>query len=134
MAYSVFDKFLTVQDCKYYCNQVATKLNLSSFDFFYDKSSDIQFPGDSDISKFKLFQEFEPWRLKFNLTKPATIQRLGLEEYVTKHKELRFNLTIKGLSFLYVFKFISQDTETVTVNPLYIIESSGQMALNLIQE
>ena len=132
MAYSVFDKFLTVQDCKYYCNQVATKLNLSSFDFFYDKSSDIQFPGDSDISKFKLFQEFEPWRLKFNLTKPATIQRLGLEEYVTKHKELRFNLTIKGLSFLYVFKFISQDTETVTVNPLYIIESSGQMALNLI--
>ena len=131
MAYSIYENFLTVADCKYYCNQLANKLNLSSYDYFYDKSSDIKFPGDSDITKFKLFQEYESWRIKFNLTKPKTIQELGLEEYVSKHKELRFNLTIKGLSFLYICKFSSPIQENVTINPIFIIEPSGQVALNL---
>ena len=105
MSYSIYDSFLTVADCKYYCNQIAKKLNLNTYDYFYDKSSEIQFPGDSNIYAFQDFKSYEDWRIRFNLTKPKTIKKLGLEEYVCKNKELVFNLTIKGMRFLYVCKF-----------------------------
>lgn len=105
MSYSIYDSFLTITDCKYYCNQIAKKLNLNTYDYFYDKSSEIQFPGDSNIRTFQDFKSYEDWRIRFNLTKPKTIKKLGLEEYVYKNKELVFNLTIKGIRFLYVCKF-----------------------------
>ena len=46
MSYSIYDSFLTITDCKYYCNQIAKKLNLNTYDYFYDKYSEMQFPGD----------------------------------------------------------------------------------------
>ena len=105
MSYSIYDSFLTITDCKYYCNQIAKKLNLNTYDYFYDKYSEMQFPGDSNIYAFQDFKSYEDWRIRFNLTKPNTIKKLGLEEYVYKNKELVFNLAIKGMRFLYVCKF-----------------------------
>ena len=103
MAYSIYDSFLTVSDCKYYCNQLAKKLNLSTYDYFYDKYSEMQFPSDSNIYGFEVLKEYENWRIRFNLTKPKTIKKMGIEEYVSKNKELIFNLTIKGFSPFYIY-------------------------------
>ena len=111
MSYSIYDSFLTVADCKYYCNQLAKKLNLNTYDYFYDKSSEVQFPGDSNIYTFQDFKSYEDWRIRFNLTKPKTIKKLGLEEYVSKYHELAFNLTIKGMRFLYVCKFYNNKVD-----------------------
>lgn len=136
MAYSIYDSFLTVTDCKYYCNQLAKKLNLSTYDYFYDKYSEMQFPGDSNIYEFKVLKEYENWRIRFNLTKPKTIKKLGIEEYVSKNKELVFNLTIKGFRFLYVCKFSNpkEITHGVVDNNtkiVYIQEESGQLSFIL---
>ena len=117
MSYSIYDSFLTITDCKYYCNQLAKKLNLNTYDYFYDKSSEIQFPGDSNIRTFQDFKSYEDWRIRFNLTKPKTIKKLGLEEYISKHHELAFNLTIKGFRFLYVCKFYNQkDNDSTAID------------------
>ena len=105
MSYSIYDKFLTITDCKFYCNQISKRLELSTFDYFFDKYNQIKFSGDSNLRTFDTFKGYEDWRLKFNLTKPATIRKTGLDEYVLKNKELVFNLTIKGFSFIYVCKF-----------------------------
>ena len=136
MSYSIYDKFLTVSDCKYYCNQLAKKLNLNIYDYFYDKYSEMQFSGDSNIYAFHVFKSYEGWRIRFNLTKPNTIKKMGIEEYVSKNKELVFNLTIKGFMFLYVCKFSNPkevthgvvDNNTKTV---YIEESNGQLSFIL---
>ena len=136
MAYSIYDSFLTVSDCKYYCNQLAKKLNLSTYDYFYDKYSEMQFPSDSNIYGFEVLKEYENWRIRFNLTKPKTIKKMGIEEYVSKNKELIFNLTIKGFRFLYVCKFSNPkelthavlDNHTKTV---YVEEDSGQLSFIL---
>ena len=136
MAYSIYDSFLTITDCKYYCNQLAKKLNLSTYDYFYDKSSEVQFSGDSNIYAFQGFKSYEDWRIRFNLTKPKTIKKIGIEEYVSKNKELIFNLTIKGFRFLYVCKFSNPkeithavvDNNTKTV---YVEEDSGQLSFIL---
>ena len=136
MAYSIYDSFLTVSDCKYYCNQLAKKLNLNIYDYFYDKYSEMQFPGDSNIYGFEVLKEYENWRIRFNLTKPNTIKKMGIEEYVSKNKELVFNLTIKGFRFLYVCKFSNPkeithavvDNNTKTV---YVQEDSGQLSFIL---
>ena len=134
MSYSIYDKFLTVADCKYYCNQVAKKLNLSTFDYFFDKYNHIQFDGNSNLRTFEAFKCYEDWRLKFNLTKPATIKKIGLEEYVLKNRELVFNLTLKGFSFVYVCKFANPNNLIYGVvepstNTLYIEETTGQLAM-----
>ena len=136
MAYSIYDSFLTVTDCKYYCNQLAKKMNLSTYDYFYDKYSEIQFPGDSNIYAFQVFKSYEDWRIRFNLTKPKTIKKLGIEEYVSKNKELVFNLTIKGMRFLYVCKFSNPKEVTHAVldnhtKTVYIEESNGQLSFIL---
>ena len=136
MSYSIYDSFLTVSDCKYYCNQLAKKLNLNIYDYFYDKYSEMQFSGDSNIYAFHIFKSYEGWRIRFNLTKPNTIKKMGIEEYVSKNKELVFNLTIKGFRFLYVCKFSNPkevthgivDNNTKTV---YIEESNGQLSFIL---
>lgn len=137
MSYSIYDSFLTVSDCKYYCNQLAKRLGLSVYDYFYDKHTDKQFPGNSNLYNFKVFQEYEQWRIRFNLTRPRTISRIGLDEYVMQNRELTFNLTIKGFSFLYVCKFSihneirhgSVDDNTKT---LYIEDSAtGQYSFML---
>lgn len=125
MSYSIYDSFLTIQECKYYCNQTAAKLNLTTYDYFYDKSAEIKFPGDSSLRSFKVFNEYEEWRLRFNLTKPATIKKLGLEEYISKYHELSFNLTIKGFRFLYVCKFSSAKNQ----NETYTEEPDHQMVM-----
>jgi hypothetical protein len=131
MSYSIYDKYLTVADCKYYCKQIANRLDLNTFDYFFDKYSELQFPGDSNIRTFDAFHEYEDWRLKFNLTKPATIKKMGLDEYVSKKHELVFNLTIKGFRFLYVCKF-SKKHEDKNDDTLYIEEKdTGQMCMLL---
>lgn len=140
MSYSIFDSFLTIADCKYYCKQLASKLNVSYYDYFYDNRNKIQFPGDTDIYKFKDFRCLEAWRLKFNLTKPKTIMKLGLENYVSKNHELVFNLTVKGYSFTYVCHFSSSDNKDETINgvvdnktnTIYIEEKdAGQLSWSL---
>ena len=136
MAYSIYDSFLTVSDCKYYCSQLAKKLNLSTYDYFYDKYSETQFPGDSNIYTFQVFKSYEDWRIRFNLTKPKTIKKLGIEEYVSKNKELVFNLTIKGFRFLYVCKFSNPKEVTHAVldnytKTVYVEESNGQLSFVL---
>ena len=136
MAYSIYDSFLTVTDCKYYCNQLAKKLNLSTYDYFYDKYSEMQFPGDSNIYAFQVFKSYEDWRIRFNLTRPKTIKKMGIEEYVSKNKELIFNLTIKGFRFLYVCKFSNPKEVTHTVldnytKTVYVEESNGQLSFIL---
>ena len=136
MAYSIYDSFLTVTDCKYYCNQLAKKMNLSTYDYFYDKYSEIQFPGDSNIYAFQVFKSYEDWRIRFNLTKSNTIKKMGIEEYVSKNKELIFNLTIKGFGFLYVCKFsnpkdIIYDAVDNHTKIIYIQEDSGQLSFIL---
>ena len=136
MAYSIYDSFLTITDCKYYCNQLAKKLNLSTYDYFYDKYSEVQFSGDSNIYAFQGFKSYENWRIRFNLTKPKTIKKLGIEEYVSKNKELVFNLTIKGMRFLYVCKFSNPKEVTHAVldnhtKTVYIQEDSGQLSFIL---
>ena len=136
MAYSIYDSFLTITDCKYYCNQLAKKLNLNTYDYFYDKYSEMQFPGDSNIYTFQDFKSYENWRIRFNLTKPKTIKKLGIEEYVSKNKELVFNLTIKGMRFLYVCKFSNPKEVTHAVldnhtKTVYIEEDSGQLSFIL---
>lgn len=131
MAYSIFDKFLTVADCKYYCNQIATRLNLNTYDYFYDKGSETKFPGNSVISSFAEFRQYEKWKIKFNLNRPATIKKMGLDEYVLRYHELSFHLTIRGYSFIYVCKFSNPkqiergklDDNTKTI---YIEETGGQ--------
>lgn len=125
MSYSIYDHFLTVADCKYYCKEVANRLNLKTFDYFFDKYSELQFPGDSNIYAFDAFRGYQNWQIKFNLTKPATIKKMGLDEYVSKYHELKFNLTIKGMSFLYVCKFSPIKEEVI-----YVQEPSGQLAFN----
>lgn len=130
MSYSIYDSFLTVADCKYYCKQIANRLDLNTFDYFFDKYSELQFPGDSNIRSFEAFRGYEDWRLRFNLTKPATIKKMGLDEYVSKNKELVFNLTIKGFRFLYVCKFSEKNpnVNTDVYNTLYIEDTdTGQM-------
>ena len=140
MAYSIYDKFLTITDCKYYCNQLAKRLNLSVFDYFFDKYNQLQFDGDSNLRSFEVFKDYEDWRLKFNLTKPATIKKTGLEEYVLKNKELVFNLTIKGFSFMYICKFSANNHDETSDNIVYGIiepvsnvlykeETNGQLAM-----
>lgn len=130
MSYSIYDSFLTISDCKYYCNQVAKRLNLTVFDYFYDKYNGLQFPGDADIYKFDTFKCYETWRVRFNLTKPATIKKIGLDEYVSKHHELTFNLTIKGFSFIYVCKFSANNHNNEELEPvtLFTEEPNGQLA------
>ena len=141
MAYSIYDSFLTVSDCKYYCNQLAKKLNLSTYDYFYDKYSEMQFPSDSNIYGFEVLKEYENWRIRFNLTKPKTIKKMGIEEYVSKNKELIFNLTSKGVRFLYICKFSNSNNDAED-NPVhavldnhtkivYIEEDSGQLSFIL---
>lgn len=112
---SIFDKFQTVASCKYYTKQVADKLNLDTFDYFWDGSSETQFPGNSDIYKFEEFRYEQPWKIKFNLTKPKTIMKIGLEEYVSKYKELAFNLTLKGHRFLYIVKFYEKQESNFVI-------------------
>jgi len=137
MSYSIFDKCLTADGCKYYCNQVANRLGLKPFFYYYDKLNNLQFPGNSNVHSFKEFREYESWRIKFNLTNPATIKKAGLDEYVLKHKELAFHLTIKGYSFLLMCKFSQPNhneaacTIQETVKPIYIEETNGQLRLNL---
>lgn len=127
MSYSIYEPFLTINDCKYYCNQIAKRLNLNVFDYFYDNRNQIQFPGDSNLYNFNVFKCYEDWQIKFNLTRPKTIMKMGLDEYVFKYHELKFNLTIKGFSFLYICRFSANNyNETANINTndsLYIEET-----------
>lgn len=137
MSYSIYDSFLTIADCKYYCKQIAQKLNLDVYDYFYDNHTQTQFPGDSNIYGFNSFRCYESWKIKFNLTKPKTIKKMGLDEYVSKNHELVFNLTIRGFSFVYVCHFSAKNqNETIKGyvdmnNNLYIEETDGQLCFSL---
>lgn len=137
MSYSIYDSFLTVSDCKYYCKQIAKRLGYSIYDYFYDNYTETTFPGDSNLYNFKVFKSYEQWRIRFNLTQPRTIARIGIDEYVSKNRELKFNLTIKGFSFIYVCKFsipneIKHGTVDNNTQTLYIEDSkTGQYSFML---
>lgn len=130
---SIFKQFLTVSDCKYYCNQIAAKLNYEVQDYFYDKNTNQKYPGDFNIYNYNMFYYYEPWRIKFNLTKSKTIQNIGLEQYVSENKILVFNLTIKDFRFVYICRFIDPKLEEtikeetyVKDNVVYKPEDNGQ--------
>lgn len=140
MSYSIYESFLTLEDCIYYCKQVAARLNLTTYEYFYDNRIKKKFNAikkDEDgnvklridntakfLNEFAVFKDYELYRIKFNLTKPKTIMKMGLDAYVAEKKELKFNITIKGYSFLYAVEFHES-------KPLYIIEDSGQMCMLL---
>ena len=102
---SIYDNFLTINDCKFYCNQLAQRLDLTIYDYFYDNHTQLKFPGDASLRNFDFLKSYEDWRIKFNLSKPKTIMKMGLDEYISKNHELDFYLTIKGFSFMYICKF-----------------------------
>lgn len=135
MSYSIYDQFLTHSNARYYCEQIAKELNLDIYDYFYDNYTEQKFPGESDIYKFKAFQCYDTYRIKFNLCKPKTIMKTGLNAWVLKTMELRFHLTIKGFSFVYVVKFSSKKAAHTVPNDipgdLYVQEESGQMCMIL---
>lgn len=126
MSYSIYDSFLTIADCKYYCKQVASRLNLNVYDYFYDNRNKIKFPGDSNIRNFEDFKSYEDWRVRFNLACPKTIKKIGLDEYVTRKHELKFNLTIKGYSFLYICRFSDPNYNENIINA--VVEPNNNIA------
>lgn len=132
MSYSIYDSFLTLDACKYYCKQVAARLNLSIYEYFYDNLVEKQFE-DTDITHYREFMSYESWQVKFRLNKPKTIMKMGLDAYVAQKRELTFHLTIRGYSFLYVVKFYEPVVHEVPVvtTDLYVQDASGQMCMVL---
>lgn len=114
MPVTVFDKFLTQEQCKSICMDIAKRNNLDMFDYIYDNHTEIQFPGDVDVCTFKALENYELWQIKFNLAKPKTVLRLGVDEFVRLNQELRFHLTIRGFSLLYVCKFTRKESEDLS--------------------
>lgn len=101
----IFIPYRPVENYKAYCKQLAKDLEFTIYDYYFDNLNKLQFPSNSDIYKFKEFRQYDWRKIQFKLTNATTIQRMGLQEYVRKNRELVFNLTIKGYSFLYVCKF-----------------------------
>ena len=132
MATSIFDKFLTVKDCKYYCNEVAKRLDLDVFDYFYDKYNKVQFPGDSNIYNFEKFRYYEPSRITFILNNMNIIMKTGLDEYVSKKRELIFRLAIKGYQFMYTCKFTDKN-HNETDNDKAVQKEVNEMKLNHLE-
>lgn len=114
MPVTVFDKFLTPIQCKSLCTEIAKRNNMELFDYYYDNQTELQFSGDCDICTFRALENYELWQIKFNLARPKTVLRLGVDEYIRTHQELRFHLTIRGFSLLYVAKFSHKESEDLS--------------------
>lgn len=134
MSYSIYDKFLTIESCNYYAKQIAEKLNLKTFSYYYDNLDKVQIPGDetNDICNW-LGLDVPEWRRKFNLCNANKIKKIGIENYIKDKHEINFYLTVKNMSIIYAIKFMDIKPK-VTNNPQgnilddYILESDGQLA------
>ena len=138
MSYSIYDKFLTIQSCNYYSKQIANKLCMNMFTYYYDNIDKIQIPGDEvhDICDW-LGLDVPNWRRTFNLCNANKIKKIGIENYIKDKRELNFYLTVKGYSIIYAIKFmdIKQILKPKVINSPqdnilddYILESDGQLA------
>lgn len=152
---SIYYPFLPLEHCVTYCKQVAERLNLATYDYFYDNRIKKQFStvkkddaGNVILTidntekfrrEFKVFGEYDPFYIKFKLAKPKTIMKMGLDEYVAKNRELRFHINMTGFSFLYTVEFYEPTVEEVSViapvievpDDLYTIDKTGQMCMVL---
>ena len=133
MSYSIYDKFLTIESCNYYAKQIAEKLNLKIFSYYYDNLDKVQIPGDEiDICNW-LGLDVPEWRRKFNLCNANKIKKIGIENYIKDKHEINFYLTVKNMSIIYAIKFM--DIKPKVIDNLqgnilddYILESDGQLA------
>jgi hypothetical protein len=137
---------LTIAQCKDHCIDVASKLNLNTFFWYYDgkkkqtyKYSDSNFNIPVFVKHFKNVSR----DAKFNL---VSCNINELESFVKnqKQKKVIFKLVGCGENFILECSFsqpkcapvkaekTKAKAETVTVNHInYKVESSGQMALNI---
>lgn len=132
MSYSIYDKFLTIQSCNYYVKQIANKLNMKTFSYYYDNLDKVQIPGDDvhDICSW-LGLDVPEWRRTFNLCNANKIRKIGIENYVKSNHELNFYLTVKGESIIYAIRFMDIDINHDDVIPHeYLLESDGQLRFN----
>ena len=133
MSYSIYDKFLTIESCNYYAKQIANKLGMNMFSYYYDNLDKVQIPGDEvhDICDW-LGLDVADWRRTFNLCNSNKIKKIGIENYVSKHKELNFYLTVKGYSIVYAIRFSDIKPKPNKIHDDdYIIESDGQLSFIL---
>lgn len=100
---------------------------MNMFTYYYDNLDKVQIPGDEvhDICDW-LGLNIADWRRTFNLCNANKIKKIGIENYVSKYKELNFYLTVKGYSIIYAIKFI--DIKPDKIHGDYILESDGQLA------
>lgn len=134
MSYSIYDKFLTIESCNYYAKQIAEKLNLKTFSYYYDNLDKVQIPGDetNDICNW-LGLDVPEWRRKFNLCNANKIKKIGIENYIKDKHEINFYLTVKNMSIIYAIRFMDIKPKVID-NPQgnilddYILESDGQLA------
>lgn len=129
MSYSIYDKFLTIESCNYYAKQIAEKLNLKTFSYYYDNLDKVQIPGDetNDICNW-LGLDVPEWRRTFNLCNANKIRKIGIENYIKDKHELNFYLTVKNMSIIYAIRF-----SDIKINPQgnvydYVLEPDGQLA------
>ena len=108
---SIFDKYLSLNDCGYYIKRTADVLGLQTYCYYWDNKNKIKIPSEKNIHTWSDFRYMEAWRITFNLSKPKTIAKVGLEQYVSKHHELVFKLNMPHYSIVYVAKFYKPKTE-----------------------
>ena len=130
MSYSIYDKFLTIQSCNYYSKQIANKLGMNMFTYYYDNLDKVQIPGDEvhDICDW-LGLDVADWRKTFNLCNANKIKKIGIENYIKDKHEINFYLTVKGYSIIYAIRF--SDIKPDKTHDNYIEESNGQLSFIL---
>ena len=128
MSYSIYDKFLTIESCNYYAKQIANKLGMNMFSYYYDNLDKVQIPGDetNDICNW-LGLDVPEWRRKFNLCNANKIKKIGIENYIKDKHEINFYLTVKNMSIIYAIRFSDIKPKQNKIHDDYIIESNGQL-------
>lgn len=129
---SIYDKFLTIESCNYYSKQIANKLGMNMFSYYYDNLDKVQIPGDEvhDICDW-LGLDVADWRRTFNLCNANNIKKIGIENYVKDKHELNFYLTVKGYSIVYAIRFSDIKPKQNKIYDDYIEESNGQLSFIL---
>lgn len=135
---SIYDKFLSIRACNYYCNQIAQKLNLTvSYSYFFDNRTKKRYKAIRDCQALSKYSDNS---LKFNLSSP--IRNMGAEQYAAKHHKIVFYLMVTGFCISYTIKFspkkvVENHNEPVVhkavvdsyTSVLYIEETNGQLSM-----
>ena len=120
---SIYDKFLSIRACNYYCNQIAQKLNLTvSYSYFFDNHTKKQYKTIRDCQSLSKYSDNS---LKFNLS--SSIRNMGAEQYVEKHHKIVFYLMVTGFCISYTVKFSPKKVEENHNEPVVhkaVIDSS----------